>query len=179
MQKQLISGDSLSLTDSYADYLASDGWTLKIRLTPQFVGTAIVLTAVADVDNFLTSVGASITAAWAPGIYSYSKWVEKGTQRITVETGATQVLADPATATIGADNRSHLEKTIANIEAMIEGRATKDVQEYTIADRQLKHIPINELLIWRDKYKAQLAAERAAKSLTKGTGLGRKILVRL
>jgi hypothetical protein len=179
MQTKLIIGDSLNVLDTYADYPASAGWVLKYRFVPRVSGTAIQLTAAPEGDSYRTSVASSITKDWTPGDYSWAKWVERESERKTLASGEITFQPDPAALDVGTDTRSHLEKTIANIEAMIEGRATKDVQEYTIADRQLKHIPITELLIWRDKYKAQLAGERAAKSLTKGTGLGRKILVRL
>lgn len=179
MQTKLIAGDSLSLLDTVDLCPASDGWTFKIRFVPQFTGTAITLTALADGDSFRTTAGSSVTASWATGRYSYSKWVEKEDERITVENGVIDIEANFSTLSLSTDTRSHLEKVVDAIELMLEGKATKDVQEYTIGDRQLKHIPLSELLVWRDKYKAQLAAERTSKSITKGLGLGRKIYVRL
>lgn len=176
MQSTLIAGDSLSLLDTVDQCPASDGWTFKIRFAPQGAGAAVTLTGIADGDSFRITAGSSVTANWAAGRYSYVKWVEKADERITVESGFIDILANAATASVGADTRSHVEKVLANLEAMLEGRATKDVQEYTIGDRQLKHMDIGELLIWRNKYKAQLAGERAAASLAKP--LGRKILVR-
>jgi hypothetical protein len=179
MQTKLIIGDSLSVLDTHADYPASAGWILKYRFVPRISGAAIQLTSVAEGDSYRTTVSSSTTAGWTAGNYAWSKWVEKGSERKTLESGEIVFLPDPAQMTVGTDTRSHVEKVLDSIEAMLEGKATKDVQEYTIADRQLKHYTVPELLVWRDKYKAQLAAERAAKSLTKGTGLGRKILVRL
>jgi hypothetical protein len=52
------------------------------------------------------------------------------------------------------------------------------VQEYKIADREMKYIPIPELLVLLDKYKALLAAENRASAINKGSRLGRKIQVR-
>jgi hypothetical protein len=176
MIKKLIAGDSLSLLDSVENCPASDGWLLKTRLVPVVAGSAINLTSTAQDDQFLTSASSTTTAAWVAGIYSYSVWVEKGTERITVEQGRIEILPNAASATVATDTRSHIEKTLAAIEAVLEGRASQDVQEYTIGDRQLKHIPLNELLVWRDKYKAQLIAEDRSKSASKT--FGRKIHMR-
>lgn len=176
MIKKLIAGDSLSLLDTVANCPASDGWVLKTRMVPVITGAAITLTSVAQDDQFLTSASATTTANWAAGDYSYSVWVEKGTERITVEQGRLTIMPNAATTTSASDTRSHVEKTLAAIEAMLEGKATQDVQEYTIGDRQLKHIPLGELLVWRDKYKAQLQAETRANSASKT--FGRKIHMR-
>lgn len=174
--KNLIAGDSLSLLDSASDYLATDGWTLKYRFTPRAAGTAIVLTAVAEGASFRTTATSTTTSDWAAGNYTYAKLVEKGTDRATLETGNFSILPDPAQMAAGTDTRGHVEKTLAAIEAMLEGKASKDVQQYTIGDRQLQHIPLPELIGWRDKYKAQLAGEKQSSSTSKA--LGRKIYMR-
>lgn len=177
MQSQLIVGDSLNMLDTYADYPASEGWTLKTTFTPRLSTSAkITLTATPEGDAYRTQVAPSTTATWVAGDYSVQQWVEKSGQRVTVATGSVKLLPDPASVAPGYDDRSHLEKMIANIEAMLEGKTTKDVQEYSIAGRMLKHIPINELIALRDKYKHQLAAENRSKSSSQG--FGRKIYTR-
>lgn len=177
MQSELIVGDSLNMLDTYADYPASEGWVLKTTFTPRLSTSAkITLTAVAEGDNYRTQVAPASTSSWVPGDYSVHQTIEKSGQRITVATGKLKLLPDPAVVAPGYDDRSHLEKVIANIEAMLEGKTSKDVQEYSIAGRMLKHIPINELLTLRDKYKHQLAAENRSKSSS--AGLGRKIYTR-
>jgi len=175
MQTKLIAGDSLSWYDEPAAYPSTDGWTHKYRIVPRIAGTAITLVAVAEGTGYRTTATSATTAVWDVGTYDWSRWVEKVGERATLESGVIQVLLDPAAYASGTETRSHVERALANIEAMIEGRATKDVQEYTIGDRALKHIPLNELLVWRDKYRAQLASERTGS----GLGMGRKILVRM
>lgn len=178
MQSKLIAGDSLSVLDTHADYPASAGWVLKYRFTPRFAGgTAIVLTSTAEGDSFRTTANSATTAAWRTGNYSFSQWVEFNGDRHTLETGNLEITPDTANLAIGTDTRSHLEKVVANLEAMIEGKATKDVQEYQIGDRQLKYFTISELIVWCDKYKFQLANEQAVAKGRK-PGFGRKIYAR-
>lgn len=74
---------------------------------------------------------------------------------------------------------THAETMLANIEAVLEGRITSDVESYTIAGRQITKIPITELLTMRDKYRAERNGELAAESIAEGTGNPNKIRVRL
>ena len=74
---------------------------------------------------------------------------------------------------------THVETMLANIEAVLEGRITSDVESYTIAGRQITKIPITELLTMRDKYRAERNGELAAESIAEGTGNPNKIRVRL
>ncbi|HSH98872.1 MAG: hypothetical protein ACAH07_05985 [Methylophilaceae bacterium] len=180
MQSSIFVGDSLIFTDAVADYPASAGWTLKYRFVGPTGGAAYLVTATAQGDDYLVSAAPAVTSLWVPGNYAWSKWVEKAAQRFTLDAGQIVFMPDPSAMTVGTDTRSHLQKTIANIEAMIEGKTSQDVQEYTISgggvDRQLKKIPLPELIVLLEKYKAQLAAETAG---TKPIGgRGRKLFVR-
>jgi hypothetical protein len=60
---ELIGGDTLDFTDSVPEYPASDGWTLKYRLTPRFaspVQAPITITASTfEVTDYRTQVTAS------------------------------------------------------------------------------------------------------------------------
>ena len=48
------------------------------------------------------------------------------------------------------------------IEALIEGRATKDVSSYSIAGRSLTRMTPDELVKWRSTYRAEVARQRNA-----------------
>ncbi len=178
MQSQLIVGDSLNMLDTYADYPESAGWVLKTSFTPRSGSTRFVLTATAEGDSYRTTALPSVTATWVAGEYTLHQWVEKAGQRVTLATAPITLLPDPNAVATDVSFRSHAERTLSMIEAMIEGKATRDVQEYSINGRMMKHIPIAELLKLRATYSAEVAAERRAKGLTKGFGSGRKILTR-
>jgi hypothetical protein len=64
------------------------------------------------------------------------------------------------------------------INALLEGRATKDQQSYRIGDRELTRIPVPELLKLRDYYKAEAQRETNAAALASGVGRPRTILTR-
>jgi hypothetical protein len=181
MIDQLIAGDTLDFVDTVAAYPASDLWTLKYRLVPQFTSPAqspITLTASAEGDDYRVQAMAATTALWAAGFYSWARWVEKGAMRIGLGSGRLQVNADPATAVAGLDTRTHARKVLDAIEAVLENRATKDQEEYSIEGRSLKRTPLADLIALRSQYSIEVQREERAARAAAGLGTGRTIGVR-
>lgn len=181
---EIVIGDTLDFETSVPDYPNTDGWTLNYRLLLlESTGTAISFTAsgtpVEDPLGYRVQLAPATTAAWTAGTYAWNSYLTKTGARYTVESGQVVLLPDPAVATAPRDNRSHAKKTLAAIEAVIEGRASKDQEEYTIANRSLKRTPIPDLLKLHSRYLNMVAAEDAAAALANGTGVPRKIQVRI
>jgi hypothetical protein len=182
MLDQIIAGDTLDFTDDAPDYPASDGWTLKYRLVPEFTApaqTPITLTALTyETTRYRVQESSTNTAAWKSGFYSWARWVEKAGQRVSLGQGRLEVLPDPAATAAGHDGRTHARKVLEAIEAVLESRATKDQEEYSIAGRSLRRTSIPDLLVLRDKYKLIVASEDAAERASRGLGNSRNIQVR-
>lgn len=169
---KLIAGDTLDFVDQVPDYPASDGWTLKYRLVPRFtspVQAPVTLTATTyETTDYRVQVGPSTTDDWAAGVYNWSRWVEQAGMRQSVGEGEIQILADPAARAQGYDGRGHARKVLDAIEAVLEGRASKDQEEYAIAGRSLKRTPIEQLLVLRDRYRTEVANGDAAAAVASG-----------
>jgi hypothetical protein len=179
MQQQLTAGDTLNYSTQVLDYPPSQGWALKLRLAPRGAavgsGAPITLTATASGDVYTVQAAAAITATWAPGAWGWATWVEKAGERYTVAQGQLTVLPDSAALAGGTDTRTHAERTLEAIEAVIEGTAGRAHQEYEVAGRRLKFTPVSELLVLRDRYRWEVRNQRAAA----GTGAPAKLQVRL
>lgn len=178
MQEELIAGDTLDFTTSVPDYPPADGWTLKYRLTPRFATPTqapINLTATTSGSDYLVQSAPATTALWVAGAYTWARWVDKSGARQTLsESGDLLVKADPAATVQGHDARSHARIVLDAIEAVIEGRASKDQEEYTIGSRSLKHTPIADLIKFRGRYKAEVLNERIAAG-EEGLGTGKLV----
>lgn len=166
--------------DLASDYPAST-WTLTYRFKNAAGGFEIVATA--DGDNFAVSVLAATTAAYASGAgdYAWAAQVSSGAVKHTVDNGVLKVLPNlfSGTASAASDQRTHSEITLAAIKAVIESRASKDQEEYSIAGRSLKRTPLADLIKLHNHYEARVNAERAAEALRNGRGTGAVIQVRL
>ena len=177
MQAKLIVGDTLNFLTSVPDYPASEGWTLTFRLVPRTSGTAIEFSATAEGVDYRSTVSASTTDGWAAGEYSWASYVTLSGERYTVETGTITLLPDPGVATT-LDSRSHARIVLENIEAVIEGRATTDQQEYTIGQRSLRRMTVDDLIKLRTRYRNEVYAEDQAARAASNLGGGR-LLARL
>ena len=178
---ELRAGDTWkwNRTDKVSDY-PSPAWTLKYRFKNQAGGFEITATADGS-GGFSVSVDKTTTGAIAAGVYQWQAEVDNGTERYTLERGGyLTVVADFFSGTAGAafDSRTHARKVLESIEAVIEGRASKDQEEYQIAGRMLKRTPIPDLLKLRQTYQAEVAGQEAAAKLADGLGGARKVQVR-
>lgn len=174
----LTAGDTLDFPVVVSNYKASDGWSLKYRLAPRVSGTVIDLTAVASGDDYRVQVTAASTSAWAAGFYSWSAFVEKAAERYSVSRGTLEIRVSSVAMPAGYDSRTHAQKTLDAIKAVIEKRASLDQQEYSIHGRQLKRMTIDELLKFRVVYEREVANEIVKERLAAGLPAGGKVQVR-
>jgi len=73
---------------------------------------------------------------------------------------------------------THAETMLKAIEAVLEGRVTADIEQYSIAGRQITKIPIEELIKLRQYYKLEVIREQQAEQLGSGEVLSKNIRVR-
>lgn len=175
---ELNIGDTWKWTKTLADYPASV-WTLSYNFKSAAGGFSI--TASASGDDHSVNVAYATTAGYAAGFYSWVATVTNGSERYIADSGTCTLNPDfrAGTVTAAYDARTHARIALDAIEAVIEGRATVDQQEYEIAGRRLKRMPVTDLLKFRQHYKAEVASEAMAEAIRNGTGTGRRIQFRL
>ena len=160
---EITAGDTLSWLISLPDYPASAGWVLKYALS-KAGSAAISITGTASGDSHLLSVSAATSAAYGAGEWHWTSYVTKGSERYTVGAGVLTILPDPANLPAGHDPRTHAEKGLAAIEAVLEGNLSGSLAEYEINGRKAKLWSHSELLKLRAIYKAQVRRERGGAS---------------
>lgn len=173
---RITAGDYVQWKISLADYKASDSWTLTYSLVKK--GTRIEITATASGDDHLVTLAAATTATYNIGIYAWQAYVTKSSERYMVDRGTLEVLPNYAAMPSGYDARSHVKKTLDALEAMLEGRATKDEAAIIIGGDTIGKMPIHRLLEWRDKYLAYYAQEKQAERVANELGHDGNIYVR-
>ena len=162
-----IAGDTLKWERRFPAYRAADGWQLSYVLVNDPTKITIDAScAVADSehpDQFDVTVPAATTAAWQPGQYSWQAFVTNPTlspiERHTVGMGKILVQADFGSMSTGQDQRTHNQKMFDAICAVLEGRATSDVYEYTIGSRHVAKMNVTELETWKRTYAWRVARE--------------------
>lgn len=177
LPKEITAGVTLDFAVTLTAYPAPE-WSLEILLRgPQ----GIDLSATADDTQHRFTVAAAVTATWPTGEYWFSLRATQGAEVHLVDDGQLTVLPDLAQIADTYDGRSHVERVLAAIEAVIEGRATIDQQSYQINNRSLARTPIADLLLLRDKYRDELRRAKMAEGGADGQKqslLGRQVKVR-
>lgn len=153
----ITAGLSLKCEVVTDDFPAPD-WELTAILRGP---ASINLTAVTSGTGHVFSETAATTSAWEPGLYAVSVRATSGEDVHEVEAGQLTIAADLVSVEAKHDPRGHAQRTLEAIEAVIEGRATKDQQSYTINGRTLVRTAISDLLMLREKYRAEVAKEKS------------------
>lgn len=174
---RLSAGDTLDSCFVLAEFPVADGWDLAFFLVSRT--RQIRLCAIPDCDSHRLLVDSMTSSMWAPDRYVWQACVERIGDRHTVASGRIEILPNLATSFGGADLRSHARRTLEAIEATIEGRASSDILSYQIAGRELRKIPLTELLTLRDHYRRDVRAEEAAEAAAAGRLPKNKIFTRL
>lgn len=164
--KQLNAGDSWSWDRTLSDYSAAAGWALAYHLRGPAsldIGAGAGATWVTGAgDTFSVRVPATGTASLTAGTYRLVGYATKATERVEVFNAV--VILRPNFATAGASAAlSHDERTLAILDAAIEGRLPQDLQSYQINGRAVNKIPIKELVELQDLYRARVNRQRRQK----------------
>ena len=129
-------------------------------------------------DDYLFSASSNATAAFTAGLYHYQIEVleTSSNNRLILDQGELDVTVDLDVNAV--DPRTHAEKMLQKIEAVLENRADADVSSYSIAGRSLTKMSPEELLTWRDNYRREVKAHRRKLDLKHGRRTSSTILGR-
>lgn len=171
---QFTAGDTVRWCKFLEDYLAGDGWVVTYALR----GASVIdLTAAASGDDHLITITAAESAEFAAGNYWWQSYATKAGERFQVDTGNLTIKENLAAATT-FDGRSHVKKVLDALEATIAGKASRDQLSYSIAGRSLSRMSAEDVITWRDKYRAEYQQEVKAEKIRKGLGNNSIIRVR-
>jgi len=170
----IIAGDRIAWkrSDLDSDYPIAN-YSLKYSARLENAGsTEIEITASESGSDYIVEVGQATTAAYTAGVYHWQAYIIRSTdsERITVDSGTWEVKANRDAAT--TDPRGHVKKVLDAIEATIEGRASKDQEKYAIQGRELWRTPVADLILLRDKYRAEYVRETRNERIANGLGHG-------
>lgn len=182
---ELVAGDrwTWKRTDLGADYPPAS-FTLKYSARLDNAATEIEITATASGSDYLIEVLSATTAAFPVGRYRYQAYITRisDAQRITLNSGFFEVKPNRDIAT--TDPRTHARKVLDSVETAIEGFASgSSIKSYTIAtpnggSRSVTRRDMPDLLVLRDRYRAEVSNEEAKDRVANGFADPRRIGIR-
>lgn len=178
---QLVLGDFWAWR---RDDLASDYPVGSYALTYEFHEDSggggihkFTLTATEADDTYYIEAASSTTTGYSVGDYIWEAYITKtsDSNRVMVDSGRTEITENLANT--NADLRSHAKKVLDAIEAVIENRASMDQSSMSIAGRSLSRMSIDELMTFRDRYKAEYLKEIKLARIRNKQGSGNTVKV--
>jgi hypothetical protein len=155
-------GDTVAWTRSAVpDY---PGFPLNYSFQIPGSTAAPILIAATGTGPYSVSVANTVTALWPPGNYVWTAYVDNGTERHRVGTGIVTILDSPLVA-LGT---THASRTLALIEAAIEGRIPRGLDNYSIDGQMIAKMPIPDLVRLRSIYADWVKNETAQSRINRG-----------
>ncbi len=151
-------GDTLDVLFSLDEFPANDGWVATVF----WIGILTDFSKLTTADGVNHLLELTPTETDANLNVEQMRWniqVVKGADKFTPDFGTQDGLVNFSTAD-AQDLRSSNQITLDAIIARIENRATVDQNEYTIKDRQIKKMTIEELLKFQAIYEARVAKDK-------------------
>ncbi len=183
---ELVAGDRWmwKRADLGADYPPAS-YTLKYSLRRDAAEPVpeIEITATGSGTDYLIEVPSTTTVGQTSGRYRWQAYIIRtsDSQRVKIGSGVVQVRANSDTDQT-TDSRSHARRCLDSIEAALEAFAGNTVKSYMITtgtgSRQVTNHDISDLLVLRDRYRAEVANENIAERMAAGLGNPRRIGVR-
>lgn len=176
--EQIRAGDTVKVkrSDIGTDYPNS---TFTAKFQARGLGQhsqTFSVTATADGSDYLFTFTATATASYTVDDYRFIVTVESGSDRVTVDEGTIKILSDLPNANV--EQRTHAQIVLDKIETLLQGKADSDVANYSINNRSLTKMSPDELLKWRDYYKAEVLRDKRIERAKSGQGSGNQVLVR-
>ena len=138
----------------------------------------IKVTGTDQTTHYLFTVNSATSADFVPGYYHWQLEIVRNSdsERIVVNTGTFTAQVDLDVN--ASDPRTHAEVMLGKIESILQGRADSDVANYSIKDRSLTKLSIDELLRWRDYYRVEFQKELKEVLIAKNQNTGATVKVR-
>lgn len=167
-------GASASWSESLTDYPAP-AWVLTLTMISAGHKITVVGTASGAAHAF--AVDAVVSADYVPGKYKWQLSAAAGAAVVVVGSGSATVAASFA-GVESLDGRTHAEKMVEALQAVLENRGTQDYVGLTVAGRSIQKMSLAELRAALVDYRAEVAREARAADKAAGIKPRGKFLAR-
>ena len=157
--ESFAAGTTVKYTRSLSDYPANDGWTLAVHLRGRTVEGSANATVAASGADYVVTFPATVTASLPAGGYTWIERVTKAGEVNDPATGTVDVTPNVAAAT-AAGLQTHAARTLAALQAKLEGRVTADQETLQVDGMAISRIEIDKLEALVRRYQAKVNAER-------------------
>lgn len=163
---KLRSGLNNSWTQSSPEYY--DGFTLSYRFFNDSSAFSVSGGVISQSGSEYTVTIPYASATWQHGTYRWEAYVTKDDDKYLIDSGVVEILPNIQSSE-SFDGRSHNEKVLDALRAVIERRATTDQLSVSIGGKSIQRMPFDQLIKYAKQYEEYVRQERLSERL-QGTG---------
>lgn len=167
--------------DVLGNAIDSGTYSLVTYLRTNTASEGFTATAVANGTGWRTTITAAQSANFDAGTWYWQSVATAGAVSYTIGSGQLTVERSLAySGTPGAvDGRTQAQQDLAAVQAAIRAMVSGGaVQKYTIGNRSLDKIPLNDLMALESQLKAEVNREQRAAKIAQGLGDPHSLYVR-
>lgn len=169
---EFVQGETVKWTKTFSDFPTSEAWAIVYELRGE--STEAVTGSIAG-DEYEFELTASETAAMTIGDYWWQSWAEKGAEKYVIASGRMTLKSDLGEEAAGYDGRSNAKIILDALNALAEGKATKDQRDVMVGDRRIVRLAPQELMDWISFYQARYNKELADENVARGKSPNKNI----
>ena len=161
--RSFIVGESIRWQYASADYRVSDGYKLAYNF--KGVDGGFKVEGVVNGESYRFEITSADSTNLKAGRYWWQLVATQENIMIgsnllhVIDSGEVEI--KPNLSLLDSyDGRNHLEKVLDALEACLQGKASRDQMSYSIASRSLSRMNPDELLKWRNQYRAELITHK-------------------
>jgi hypothetical protein len=155
----MTAGETLLFKIDLENFPADQDWVLTYSFRAK-EATAIDISGTESGASHLFNVPKATTATWIPAKYNGIAKITDGVETFTIWRGYLEVLPDLSQQDANYDTRSHAQKCLDSINAVLEGKASRDVLSSTIAGQSISRMSFSELLSAKAHYENLVKGEK-------------------
>jgi len=172
--EKLTAGFAYSWEETFPDFPATT-YGLKVLLVLQSAAaTSVTITATANGTAFEVLLLSATSATMTAGTYKVITYATLGIEEYFLSEKTITVVANPFTST--GDQRTHIQKVLDAINAVLEGRAATEYSSITVDGQAIASLTHSQLLDFKQKYEVMYSREKEKERIAAGGKRRNKII---
>lgn len=172
--EKLTAGFAWEWEETFPDFPATTFGLVVLLVLQSSAATKVTLNATANGNAFTVLLPSATSATMTAGTYKVITYATLGSEEYFLSEKTITVAANPTTST--GDQRSHVQKVLDAINAVLEGRAATEYSSITVDGSSVASLTHSQLLDFKQKYEVMYSREKEKERIAAGGKRRNKII---
>ncbi len=172
--EKLTAGFAWEWEETFPDFPASTFGLVVLLVLQSSAATKVTLNGTANGNAFTVLLPSATSTGMTAGTYKVITYATLGSEEYFLSEKTITVAANPINST--GDQRSHVQKVLDAINAVLEGRAATEYSSITIDGSSVASLTHSQLLDFKQKYEVMYSREKEKERIAAGGKRRNKII---